>query len=128
MTRAETSDAIPILDQAAGYTERAGHMLGYPLVALLRGEARIHAQDYEQAWQEMDALRAIATTMPQPFVIGGSLQVQAECALRTGRAELALELFQSAEQVFVKIDAAHRVAQVQAGATRAIAELERTAK
>ncbi len=116
----DAQEAMAILDQAVGYSEQAGHIAGYTLVALLRGEARIHAQEYAKAWQEMDALRALAMTIPFPFVAAGALQVQAECALRTGRAQQALELFRRAEQEFIAIDAAHRVAQVRAGAERAM--------
>ena len=86
----QAPEAMTILDQAVSYSEQAGHIVGYVLVALLRGEARIHAQEYEKAWEEMEVLRALAVTIPYPFVIGGTFQVQAECALRTGRAQQAL--------------------------------------
>ena len=116
----QAMEAMQILDQAVGYSEQAGRISGYTLVALLRGEARIHAGEFDKAWQEMDALRTAAVAIQYPFVSAGALQVQAECALRTNRAPLAVELFRLAETEFTAIDAAHRVAQVRAGAERAM--------
>ena len=85
----------------------------------MRGEARIYGSQFEQAGQEMRALRRLARTIPFPFVAAGALQVQAECALRTGHAQQALKLFRRAEHEFTAIDAVHRIAQVRAGAERA---------
>ncbi|MBI2799878.1 MAG: AAA family ATPase [Gammaproteobacteria bacterium] len=116
----QAEEAVNILEQAVGYAEQAGHLSGYALVALLRGEARVHAGEFDQAWREMDALRALVVSLPYSFVAAGALQVQAECALHTNRAPLALELFRLAETEFAAIDAAHRVAQVRAGAERAM--------
>ena len=115
----QAEDAMGILEQAVGYAEHAGHISGYTLVALIRGEARIYAGQFDQAQQEMGALRALALTIPYPFVAAGALQVQAECAVRTGRPRQGLELFRQAEEEFKAIDAGHRVAQVRAGAERA---------
>jgi len=115
----QTADAIRILDQAVGYAAAAGHVSGYALVALLRGEARIHAQEFETAWREMDELRTLVQAMPYPYVHAGSFQVQAECALRTGRPAEALRLFERAWAEFSAIDASHRAELVLSGAQRA---------
>jgi hypothetical protein len=114
-----SNEAIAILDQAVGYAEEAGHVLGYSLIAFLRGEARIHAEQYDQARLEMIALRELALSMPYPYVAAGALQVQAECALRTGRAREALDLFKAAGHEFEAIQSAHRLAQCQESAVRA---------
>ena len=116
----QAAEAIDILDPAVGYAEQGGHVFGYALVAFLRGEARIHARQFDQAQQEMEALRALALTIPYPFVAAGALQVLGECAQHTGRAAEAFALFRQAEKEFDTIDAAHRVAQVRAGADRAM--------
>ena len=101
------------------YPEQAKHISGFLLAALMRGEARIYGSQFEQAGQEMRALRRLARTIPFPFVAAGALQVQAECALRNGDPQLAVKLFRRAEQEFIAIDAAHRVSQVRVAAERA---------
>jgi tetratricopeptide (TPR) repeat protein len=114
----QAQSALEVLDQAVGYAKQAGHISGFALVALLRGEARVHGGQFDQAQQEMKALRRLASTIPFPFVAAGALQVQAECAFRTGHLQQAMELFRCAEREFTAIDAVHRVTQVRAGAER----------
>jgi hypothetical protein len=48
---------------------------------------------FDQARQEMKALRRLARTIPFPFVAAGALQVQAECALCTEHVQEAVKLF-----------------------------------
>jgi tetratricopeptide (TPR) repeat protein len=115
----QEQSALENLEQAVGYAEQAGHISGFALVALLRGEARVYAGQFDQAQQEVKALRRLARTIPFPFVAAGALQVQAECALRTGHVQEAVKLFRRAELEFTAIDAVHRIAQARAGAERA---------
>ena len=60
----QTQDAVGILEQAVGYAEQGEHISGFAIVALLRGEALIHAGEFDQAWQKMEALRKLVTTIP----------------------------------------------------------------
>lgn len=109
MARAgDTDEAIGVLEQAVNYAEQAGHLSGYALIALLRAEARTHAGQFVLAAREAQSLRALVATMPYPFVAAGALQVQAECARRTGDEARAAALFAAAAAEFDATGCIHR--------------------
>ena len=115
----QAAEAVQILDQAVSYSEQAGHVTGYSLVAFMRGEALVCDGQYQRATREMDTLRELALSIPYPFVAAGALQVQAECHLRTDDAATALRLFEQAEAEFTHYGIVHRAVQAQGGIARA---------
>ncbi|MGD9602081.1 MAG: AAA family ATPase, partial [Gammaproteobacteria bacterium] len=111
---------IAVLEHATAMARAAGHIFGWTLIAFLCGEAKACMGDYPGAEHALTALDEEARSMPYPFVSAGTLLVRGECALRTGRAQEALEFFKRAEHEYAAIDCAHRAAQARTGVARAM--------
>jgi len=114
----EGSTVLPAFIETVDAIDRAGHIAGHALVALLLVEA-LHAHDHRDTLDRAAALQDIAVALPCPFVIGGVRMVQAERAWLHGNASAAQRLFLQAEVIYRETGAAQRARTARAAAAYA---------